>query len=540
MLAFCSYKKSEEGVKMTSLKEKMKANQKIVKWAVGGVVITIVIGALTWAGNIKNAYAVVVDGNVVAVAQTKEEISSAYEQVIATLKSNAGVDIAVNEQVQCEAIHSKKSDLEDFDELVEALSASITYNVEAYEILVNGTSYAVVSSEAEANEILTQIASSYLPREGNVTLSQAEVATVKADVSKQENDTTTAAEVLEVAEALPQAEVANVISVGNFEVAEEEPQGEGQKIKRSVEQFDFNEEVVIRNVYVDSNQILDASSAQEKLLSPKYEETEYTLVDGDNVWDIAMQYNTTMEKIMALNPEIEDETKMQIGQVIKVEKATPILSITTVEEATYKQIIPADIQYVVFSNLYQGQTQVYQAGNDGLKEVTVSVTKVNGEEVSRELVSENVLSEPKITVIGYGVKEKPVADTVISGGSGSFAHPLKGAGSISSTYGARWGTFHKGMDFAASAGTPIYAAASGKVIYSGYNSGGYGNLIIIEHSNGYQTYYAHCSRLYANVGDTVSTGERIAGVGSTGDSTGNHLHFEVRKNGNPVNPANYL
>ena len=96
------------------------------------------------------------------------------------------------------------------------------------------------------------------------------------------------------------------------------------------------------------------------------------------------------------------------------------------------------------------------------------------------------------------------------------------------------------MDFAASAGTPIYAAASGKVIYSGYNSGGYGNLIIIEHSNGYQTYYAHCSRLYANVGEQVSKGDRIAGVGTTGDSTGNHLHFEIRKNGTPVNPANYL
>ena len=294
-------------------------------------------------------------------------------------------------------------------------------------------------------------------------------------------------------------------------------------------------------MYVAPEQILDEAAAEKKLMTPNYETVDYTLVEGDNLWDVAMQYDTTPERILELNPEIKDETKMQIGQIIKVEKPSPVLSITTVEQATYKQIIPADIQYVVFTNLYKGQTQVYQQGTDGLKEVTVSVTKVNGEEVSRKLVSEKVLSEAKIKVIGYGVKEKPAAEIITTSGEvGGFLNPLNGAGRISSTYGARWGSFHKGIDLAASAGTPIYAAASGKVVYSGYNSGGYGNLMIIEHSNGYQTYYAHCSRLYANVGDSVSKGQRIAGVGSTGDSTGNHLHFEVRKNGSPVNPASYI
>ena len=95
------------------------------------------------------------------------------------------------------------------------------------------------------------------------------------------------------------------------------------------------------------------------------------------------------------------------------------------------------------------------------------------------------------------------------------------------------------MDIAAPYGTKIVAAAKGKVTHSGW-MGGYGNLIIITHDNGIQTYYGHCSKLIAKVGDEVEAGDEIAKVGSTGFSTGNHLHFEIRKNGNQINPQKYL
>ena len=536
---------------MASFKEQIKENKKVV---IGGAVITLVLGSLVWVGTRKNAYSVMINEEVVAVAKTKEEVSKAYEEAVASLKQEAGVDIAVKEQIGIEAIHSSKDELSQYEALVEVLKDSISYDIEAYEILVDGTPYVVVGSQTEANDILEKIATRYLPRAGKLTLSQDDttqsVESLEEDQASAENEvleTNTnledgSTEVIEVAEALPHESVARVVSIDSFEVEEEKaPMEEGQRIKRSVENFDFNEEVMVRNVYVNQDEVLNKAEAEAKLVSPTYEVVDYTLVEGDNTWDIAMKYDMSMERLLELNPEIKDETKLQIGQVIKVEQATPILSMTTVEEATYKQLIPAEIQYVEFSNLYEGQTQVYQEGSDGLKEVTVSVTKINGEEVSRELVSETTLSEPVIKVIGYGVKEKPVEEkTTAISGNGSYIHPLKGSGSISSYYGSRWGSFHKGMDFAASAGTPIYASKEGKVVYSGYNSGGYGKLVIIEHNDGAQTYYAHCSSLYVNVGDYVSQGERIAGVGSTGDSTGNHLHFEIRIGGNPVNPSKYL
>lgn len=116
------------------------------------------------------------------------------------------------------------------------------------------------------------------------------------------------------------------------------------------------------------------------------------------------------------------------------------------------------------------------------------------------------------------------------------------AGNITSRYGANESIrdhTHKGLDIAAPNGTAIKAAAEGTVTYAGW-MGGYGNLVIISHGNGIQTYYGHCSKLYVSNGQKVTAGTKIAAVGSTGNSTGNHLHFEIRKNGSQINPQKYV
>ena len=98
---------------------------------------------------------------------------------------------------------------------------------------------------------------------------------------------------------------------------------------------------------------------------------------------------------------------------------------------------------------------------------------------------------------------------------------------------------HTGLDISASTGTPIKAAAGGTVTFSG-RKGSYGNMVVITHSNGVQTYYAHCNSLNVSAGQTVSQGQTIGTVGSTGNSTGPHLHLEVRVNGVAYNPQNYV
>jgi len=120
----------------------------------------------------------------------------------------------------------------------------------------------------------------------------------------------------------------------------------------------------------------------------------------------------------------------------------------------------------------------------------------------------------------------------------NFRRPLMHL-TVSSHFGHRWGRMHRGVDFSAPYGVAIYAANAGTVVYSGWEQG-YGKLVIIDHGNGVRTKYAHCSKLNVSVGDWIEKGERIARVGSTGHSTGPHLHFEVVVNGQTRNPLNYL
>ena len=149
----------------------------------------------------------------------------------------------------------------------------------------------------------------------------------------------------------------------------------------------------------------------------------------------------------------------------------------------------------------------------------------------------------KSTSSSSGSSSGSAGASVISG-NGTFTHPCP-AGYISSTFGYRTqpiagaSTNHKGIDFAAATGTPIYAAAAGTVISAGY-AGNAGNLLVINHGNGLLTYYMHCNKIYVSAGQKVSRGQNVAAVGTTGNSTGPHLHFQVMLNGTPVNPANYL
>lgn len=167
---------------------------------------------------------------------------------------------------------------------------------------------------------------------------------------------------------------------------------------------------------------------------------------------------------------------------------------------------------------------------------------VSTEQVISVLYKEPVKEEPKKVTTQTNTTRMASASGVNTSGKKvnlgiSLIKPV--SGTITSRFGQRWGRSHTGLDIGASTGTKIKAVAGGTVTKSGY-SGNYGNVIVISHGNGVETYYAHCSALYAKVGKKVSQGEVIAAVGSTGRSTGPHLHLEIRVNGVAQNPLNYL
>lgn len=187
----------------------------------------------------------------------------------------------------------------------------------------------------------------------------------------------------------------------------------------------------------------------------------------------------------------------------------------------------------VYSNKQSiGSSQVTTQGENGISEKAEEIVTVNGKTQTQTELYDKVIKEAVDKVVTVGT-----ASNSYKAVSSGFIKPISGRYTITSYYGD--GRNHKGIDFAADMRTPILAVASGTVIYSGYD-GDYGYNVIIEHSSGIRTRYAHASALCVSAGDKVSQGEMIATVGSTGWSTGSHLHFEVIVNGSRVNPAPYL
>ncbi len=186
-----------------------------------------------------------------------------------------------------------------------------------------------------------------------------------------------------------------------------------------------------------------------------------------------------------------------------------------------------------------GYSRVNQKGVKGVKKLTEKVVFIDGEEQSREVTSSVMISEPVTEIITVGTAYNAAqAQQKENAHKAGFAFPLpSGTWQVSAYYGD--GRNHRAIDLRAPRGTAITSVLAGRVAYAGWR-GGYGYCVEIDHGNGIRTLYAHASKLCVSVGKTVSKGELIALVGTTGYSTGNHLHFEVIKNGVKVNPAAYI
>ena len=292
--------------------------------------------------------------------------------------------------------------------------------------------------------------------------------------------------------------------------------------------------VTIEPVYEAEN-LMTLSEMRTALQANQGGSTTYTVVAGDTFYGIAYANDMSMSDLEALNPGI-DINRLMVGDVLNVKELTPVLSVQTVEEVTYTQSIPCPVEEVEDSSMYVGETRTITQGVEGQEEVNATVTYVNGQETERTVNSTTTLQEPTTTVKAVGTKEKPRTAS-----SGSYQWPIYGR--ITSYFGGRYifgsYSYHSGIDISASYGAAVCAADGGTVTYAGYR-GSYGNLVVITHDNGTQTYYGHNSSLTVSVGDKVYKGQQIARAGSTGRSTGVHCHFEIRVNGTSVNPLSYL
>lgn len=203
------------------------------------------------------------------------------------------------------------------------------------------------------------------------------------------------------------------------------------------------------------------------------------------------------------------------------------IGVVTVEVSNYDESYYAPAEYVEDDTMYQGESKVVREGKAGVRNVTARISYVNGWESGREFLDEQIIDEAIPEVIHVGTQVAP-----------TFVVPVNG--SFTSGYGWRWGALHEGNDYGCGYAAPIWASCGGTVTYAGWNDGGYGYMVCIDHGNGLSTRYAHMCQVGCYVGQQVNQFDVIGYAGNTGYSFGVHVHFEIMVDGVAVDPFTYL
>lgn len=303
-----------------------------------------------------------------------------------------------------------------------------------------------------------------------------------------------------------------------------------------VRSVDFVQDMEIVPVKVDKKQLGNIDNLSRKLNYPIQAQDVYVVQEGDSTWKIANTLNIPLEEIERMNPDVQLD-KLWPNDELVISAVRHHLDVKVSLESTVEEVIRYTTNTTKDASLSQNTKKTIKAGVDGLKQVTYLFDYVNGVEKDNTILNEIVLLEPVTAEVVVG--SKPL--TLRSSGT-NFGVTT---GTLSSDYG--WRThpitgrrsFHDGIDIANQVGTSINAYADGTVTKTAWTDS-YGNYIVIDHGGGLETYYIHLSGFDVSVGDSVTTGQLIGRMGKTGSATGSHLQFEIRLNGQPQNPWDYL
>ncbi|WP_066634127.1 peptidoglycan DD-metalloendopeptidase family protein [Desulfolucanica intricata] len=414
----------------------------------------------------------------------------------------------------------------------------------AYTVTVDGKKIALVDSQEDVQNIINKLTNQQ-KKELNknvIVSSNIEFIRVKAD---RENFTNPKELNKILAETIVFKTDGTVININGQEKMVLKNRSEAKQLLNKVkekyyekdkkpEKVYFEEKLELVDRKVPTDKIININQAMKLITQGSLEIDRYTVQEGDTLWDIASAGGMSVEQLIAANPGFNPD-KLSIGQKINISKKVPLLNVVTVTKNTEEEIVDFPVQIKQDNSLLAGQSKITQQGVPGEKEVTYQITKRNGQETERRLISEKKLKEPVPQIVAKG--NRVLLASRGSGRGGSLARPTSGY--VTSAYGMRDGRMHTGIDIGASTGTPVVAAEGGRVIRAGWN-GGYGKCIDISHGSGVVTRYAHLSSISVSVGQSVSRGELIGRVGSTGRSTGPHLHFEVIIDGQYKNPSSFI
>ncbi|MRH44381.1 peptidoglycan DD-metalloendopeptidase family protein [Aquibacillus halophilus] len=429
---------------------------------------------------------VYINGEHVGMVDSKQVIQSYIDQMIEEQKENyEGYSLTVGEEISyvTEKVFEPTSSNK---QVMDIVQEELSVKVNAYEVKIGDKVLGYFKDQETAEATLTYYKTKYV-----------ELKTLERIENVTDNN----------------QEIESSLSVGDSKVID----------------VQLSEKVSFSQQKVLPQEVISEEDGQTLLEKGTLEDKKHKVAEGEVLGSIASKYDLNIETILKLNSDITEDSVLQIGQEINVTDYQPFLDVIVNEEELVEETIGFEREVVSSDKLYKGDTSLKQEGQNGKKEVHYAIEKKNGKVVSKNIVETKVTQEPVKEITIKGTKVVP------SRGTGQFQWPAVG-GRITSHMGPRWGTYHKGMDIAGVSNRAILASDNGTVASAGWD-GGYGNKIVINHNNGYRTIYAHLSSINVSVGQTVVKGSTIGSMGSTGHSTGVHLHFEVHKNGSLVNPA---
>ncbi len=324
------------------------------------------------------------------------------------------------------------------------------------------------------------------------------------------------------------AELKTLLSSKLEEAAVSHPDGEVAFVK-NVE--------VIDGLY-PTESVSEYSALEGLINGTTQEEIIYEVVSGDTPIGIAAKYGISLTELDRLNGDLLDTLKP--GYELTIQADQSFLQVKVIKDIVYTVDVDYDVENRSNNSLALGTSRTLQDGVDGVNEVYATVTYIDGFESGREITNTIVISEPVTRIVEIGTKSlaPEIGEDLVAGGlgTGSYGWPTA-SGYISNGWLGYPG--HYAIDIASGYGTNIYAVDGGVVTLAQWY-GSYGNCIIINHGNGMQTLYAHMSAIYVPVGTVVDKGQHIGEMGSTGRSTGTHLHIEFIENGVKKNPLLFL
>lgn len=302
----------------------------------------------------------------------------------------------------------------------------------------------------------------------------------------------------------------------------------------------FKQHIEIVPVEVERKKLNIIDNLYLKLRHEKATEKVYVVKEGDNVWKIAKNVGLSIQEIERMNPTMDLDHIWPKDEII-VTGSSYYLDVVVTLETSQDEVIYHETIAKQDASLLVNTRKTVKEGVDGVKKVDYRITYLNGYEQNITVLSETIVQEPVSAEVLVGTKAVKLSANTSSGGTNFIVT----TGRLSSDYG--WRThpitgrrsFHDGIDISNKEGTSILAYANGTVTKTAWTDS-YGNYIIIDHGGGLETYYIHLSGFDVSVGDSVSGGQLIGRMGKTGSATGSHLQFEVRMNGVPQNPWDYI